>query len=74
MIHHRVSNFYTQVSSNPRHFLYSFTLNAGLKSPVSSQLMIASGNAVRVPFIQLMNLLKDQITILDTEHLEDISL
>jgi len=27
MIHHRVSNFYTQASSNPLHFLYAFTPN-----------------------------------------------
>lgn len=74
MIHCRVSNFYTQASSNPLHCLYSFTPNARLKSPVSFLHTGASGNAVRVPFVQLMNPLKDQITILDTEHLEDISL
>lgn len=74
MIHRRVSKFYTQASPNPLHFLYSFTLNAHLMSPVSFLHTRARGNAVRVPFIQLMNPLKDQITILDTEHLEDISL
>lgn len=73
----RASNFYTPASSNPLHFLYSFSLNARLKSPGIFLHMRASGNAVsyRVPpFVRLMNPLKDQVTILDTQHQEGISL
>lgn len=49
MIHYRISNFYTQTTSNPLHFLYSFSLNARLKSPESFLHTRASGNRSKSP-------------------------
>lgn len=72
-IHHRVSNFCTQGSSNLLLFLYAFTPSTLLLTlqKASSTQKHEEMQLTRAPFGQLTNPLTDQIPFLSAEHLED---